>query len=64
MVGNNTSTQWLTMREAAWALGVHQNTLRRWCDKGMLPYYRYGQGKERRFKAEDITDFINAGKEQ
>ena len=34
----------LTIAEAARELGVHQNTLRRWADAGMIPVTRLPSG--------------------
>lgn len=43
----------LQVREAANALGVHENTLRRWEEKGYLRAVKLPTGV-RRFRAEDI----------
>jgi excisionase family DNA binding protein len=43
----------LQVREAANALGVHENTLRRWEEKGYLQAVKLPTGV-RRFRAEDI----------
>lgn len=48
----------LSVREAAKMLGVHENTLRRWADEGMLPVYRYGMRKDRRVKRADLEKFL------
>ncbi len=44
----------LTTSEAARALNVHENTLRRWCDRGIVSSYRIGKRADRRFSSEDI----------
>ena len=49
----------LTLKEAAQILKVHQNTLRLWDNKGILPALRIGVKKVRRYKKEDIEKFIN-----
>ena len=43
----------LTISEAAERLGVHQNTLRSWADKGMVPVVKLPSGY-RRFRPSDI----------
>jgi excisionase family DNA binding protein len=44
----------LQVREAARALGVHENTLRRWADAGYITPVRLPSGV-RRFREADIT---------
>jgi excisionase family DNA binding protein len=48
----------LTMREVCQLLHVHGNTVRRWSDQGIIKAYRIGQGRQRRFKAEDLAAFV------
>ena len=43
----------LTINEAARLLGVHQNTLRTWADKGLVPHVKLPSG-HRRFRSADI----------
>ena len=43
----------LTITEAARELGVHQNTLRRWADAGLIPVTRLPSGY-RRWSPEQI----------
>ena len=45
----------LTIREASRLLHVHENTMRRWSNQGLIRTYRVGPGGHRRFKTEDIT---------
>ena len=45
----------LTIAEAARELGVHQNTLRRWADAGMIPVTRLPSGY-RRWSREQIEE--------
>ncbi len=45
----------LTIAEAARELGVHQNTLRRWADAGMIPVTRLPSGY-RRWSQEQIEE--------
>lgn len=44
----------LTISEAARQLGVHQNTLRTWADRGMVPVVKLPSGY-RRFRPSDIA---------
>lgn len=46
-------TTLMQVREAARTLGVHENTLRRWEERGLLRAVRLPSGV-RRFRAEDI----------
>ena len=48
----------LTMREACRLLNVHDNTLRRWSEMGVIKSYRIGIGQQRRFKVEDIKALV------
>jgi excisionase family DNA binding protein len=51
--------QWLTLSQAADALGVHPTTLRRWADNGDIPAY-LTPGGHRRFRSADIQARIGA----
>ena len=53
------AAQLLTVGEASLFLHVHCNTLRKWSDKGLIPSYRIGQRRDRRFAVEDVLDFLN-----
>lgn len=46
-------TSLLQVREAARGLGVHENTLRRWEERGLIRAVRLPTGV-RRFRAEDV----------
>ena len=48
----------LTVTDVAQLLGLHPNTVRRWNQKGILKSYRIGPRGDRRFRREDIDDFI------
>jgi putative resolvase len=37
----------LTISQAAARLGVHQNTLRQWADKGLVPHVKFPSGHRR-----------------
>ncbi len=45
--------QLMQVRQAAQALGVHENTIRRWEERGLLRAVRLPSGV-RRFRAEDV----------
>lgn len=49
----------LTLKKAAEFLDVHVNTVRRWSDSGILPAYRIGQRRDRRFRRTDLEKFLN-----
>lgn len=46
-------TQLMQVRQAAQALGVHENTIRRWEERGLLRAVRLPSGV-RRFRPEDV----------
>jgi len=48
----------LTIGEASRLLHVHQNTLRRWSNQGLVKTYRIGPALHRRFKREDLAVFL------
>jgi len=48
----------LTIGEASRLLHVHENTLRRWGELGVVKVYRIGPRGDRRFKAEDLGAFV------
>ena len=49
----------MTVTDVARALNVHINTVRRWSDKGILRSYRICGRGDRRFKKEDIIQFLS-----
>ena len=49
----------LTINEAAKILKVHPNTLRLWDNKGVLKATRIGIKKVRRYRKQDLENFIN-----
>ncbi len=51
----------LTTSDVARLLGLHVNTVRRWSRKGILKSYRISPRGDRRFKREDIDDFLKEG---
>ncbi|MBA7620018.1 hypothetical protein ES703_27360 [subsurface metagenome] len=48
----------LTPREVARLLNIHVNTVRRWSDQGILRPYRISPRGDRRFKRQDVEDFL------
>jgi excisionase family DNA binding protein len=44
----------LTTRQAAEILNVHENTIRRWSEKGIINPYRIGPRADRRFTETEI----------
>ena len=48
----------LTISEASEFLNVHPNTLRRWCDSGLIVSYRISSRGDRRFFREDLKNFL------
>ena len=59
MVKNDDVTEhMLTVPEVAKLLHVHNNTARRWADRGIIKVYRISRRGDRRFKREDIYRFL------
>jgi len=48
----------VTAGEAAELLNVHVNTIRRWSNQGILPTYRIGSRRDRRFRRAELNKFI------
>ena len=48
----------LSVRQAADLLGVHPDTVRRWCDEGRLRYYQFSPRGWRRLSTEDVNTFM------
>jgi excisionase family DNA binding protein len=48
----------LTLMEACALLKVHPNTLREWDKNGTLPAIRLGIKRVRRYRKEDIINFL------
>ena len=55
----NKNNNLLKIHEVAKLLSVHPNTLRKWDKKGILVAIRFGDRKDRRYRKEDITRFVN-----
>ncbi|MCL5962536.1 MAG: helix-turn-helix domain-containing protein [Chloroflexi bacterium] len=48
----------LSLRKTANLLDVHPNTLRNWTNRGLLPCYTLNSRGDRRFRREDIEEFL------
>lgn len=48
----------LTTTEVARLLNVHPNTVRHWTDAQLLPAYRIGPRRDRRFHRADVDEFL------
>ena len=48
----------LTVTEVARILHVHNNTVRRWSDRGMIRAYCISQRGDRRFIRDDVLNFL------
>lgn len=58
MTNNDHMDDMLTVREVARLLHVHPNTLRRWSNNGRIKAYRINRRGDRRFKREEIANFL------
>ena len=58
MVTDNQLGSLLTVREVGQLLHIHNNTVRRWSDQGIIKAYRISRRGDRRFKREDIARFL------
>ena len=58
MASNREIDPMLTISDVARLLNVHINTVRRWSNQGILKVYRIGSRGDRRFRQEDVTDFL------
>lgn len=56
---NQEMSKLLTLKQACEILQCHPNTLRQWDKKGILKAIRIGIKKARRYRKEDIENFIN-----
>src|SRR5512137_2714687 len=51
----------LNIKEAAKILNVSEMTVRRWTNAGSLHCYRIGGKHERRFRIQDLQDYLEKG---
>ena len=49
----------LSVREVARLLHIHGNTVRRWADRGIIKAYRITSRGDRRFRRQDIAQYLN-----
>ena len=49
----------INVKEAAVFLHVAEMTIRRWTNSGLLSCYRVGGNRERRFRMQDLQDFLH-----
>lgn len=48
----------LTVREVARILHIHENTVRRWSNRGVMKSYRINARGDRRFKKEEVESLL------
>lgn len=53
----------LTAGQLARLLGVHINTVRNWSDRGVLPVYRIGPRRDRRFRRDEISTILESSRD-
>ena len=58
MANGEHMSEMLTVREVARLLHIHPNTLRRWCNSGKIKAYRITSQGDRRFRREEIAQFL------
>jgi len=58
MVNDNGIGPMLTVGEVTRLLHIHSNTVRRWSDRGIIRAYRINHRGDRRFRREDVADFL------
>ena len=58
----NEMSRLLTASEVAEMLHLHVNTVKRLGDRGELPYYRVCKRGDRRFRLEDVINFLSRNK--
>ena len=51
----------LTIKEVAGMLHAHPSSVRRWAKQGLIKCYRVGMRGDRRFRAEDVNEFVESG---
>jgi excisionase family DNA binding protein len=58
MVSEYITGSMLTVTDVAHMLHAHNNTIRRWADQGIIKSYRINHRGDRRFRREDIMNFL------
>ena len=61
---DRSSEEMLTTSDVARLLKVHPNSVRRWSNEGLIKVYRVGRRRDRRFKPDDVTKFLESGVDQ
>jgi excisionase family DNA binding protein len=56
--GDRTPSSMLRTGEACRILCIHENTLRRWNEQGIVKAYRVGPRRDRRFRRDDIAALL------
>ncbi len=62
MVISNEVGRLLTASEVAEMLHLHVNTVKRLGDRGELPYFRVCSRGDRRFRLDDVLEFLHRNK--
>ncbi len=62
MVISNEVGRLLTASEVAEMLHLHVNTVKRLGDRGELPYFRVCSRGDRRFRLDDVMEFLHRNK--
>ena len=57
---SNNPVRMLTVQEVAGILHAHPNTVRHWCNEGLLKTHRIGPRGDRRFLPEDVESFLTS----
>ena len=50
----------LKVSEVAEIMNAHPNSVRHWANSGLLPSYRIGRRGGRRFRVQDVDEFLNS----
>ena len=53
----------LTIAEVARRLHAHPNSVRRWANQGLLKCYRFGMRGDRRFRSDEVDQFVRPAAE-
>ncbi len=60
MVNHEITSDMLTSSEVASLLGLHINTVRRWCDQGIITARRVGPRKDRRITLREVKRYLES----